>query len=130
VSQGRYDEAIAELQKILTFNERRPVLLGALAHAYARSGRRGEALNLVSELKRIEAEERGYVSPFGIIWAYAALGEKEQAFAYLETCYQERRERMPWINVDPLMEPLRSDPRFEDLVRRMGLPTKNRPRPR
>jgi hypothetical protein len=89
-----------------------------------------DALGLLSELKRIEAEERGYWSPFGLIWAHAGLGEKDQAFAYLERCYQDRRERMPWIYVDPLMDPLRSDPRFDDLVRRIGLPTQSAPPPR
>jgi tetratricopeptide (TPR) repeat protein len=130
VTQGKYPQAIAELQKSLTFNERQPIVLGALAHAYARAGQRDEALKLVSALNRIEAEERGYVPPFGIIWAYAGLGEKDQAFAYLEKSYQERRDRMVWLNVDPLLEPLRSDSRFKDLVRRIRLPTQSSPQPR
>ncbi|HYX90947.1 MAG TPA: tetratricopeptide repeat protein, partial [Myxococcaceae bacterium] len=128
--ERKYQEAIAELQKALSFNERRPILLGALAQAYALAGQREEALKLLAELKQIEADERGYVSPFGIIWAYAGLGDKDQAFAYLEKCYQEHIERLPWINVDPLMDPLRSDARFEDLVRRMGVPTRRSPPPR
>jgi len=97
--------------------------LGALGHAYARAGRREDALKVVGELKRIEVE-RGSIPTFSIIWAYAGLGDKEQAFAWLEKSYQERRDRMVWLNVDPLLDPLRSDPRFHDLVRRVGLPTK------
>jgi len=58
-----------------------------------------------------------------MVWAYAGLGDKEQAFAWLERSYEERRQRMVWLNVDPLLEPLRSDPRFADLVRRVGLPS-------
>ena len=123
VKLGMNQQAIAELQKALIFNERAPLVLGALAHAYARAGQREEALKLVGELKRIEAEERGFVPPFGIIWAYAGLGDEEQAFAWLERSYRERRDRMVWLNVDPLLDPLRSDPRFHDLVRRVGLPT-------
>ncbi len=80
-------------------------------------------MKLVGELKRIEAEERGFVPPFGIIWAYAGLGDEEQAFAWLERSFQERRDRMVWLNVDPLLDPLRSDPLFHDLVRRVGLPS-------
>jgi len=118
-----FQQAIAELQEALTFNETEVLVLGALAHVYARAGQREEALKLVAKLERIEAEERGYVAPFGIIWAYAGLGDKEQAFAWLERSYQERRDRIVWLNVDPLLEPLRSDPRFHDLVRRVGLPT-------
>jgi serine/threonine-protein kinase len=123
VTEGKYGEAIAVLRKAATFHERNTLILGALAHAYARAGVRDEAMKLVSDLKRIESEERGYVSPFGLIWAHAALGEKDQAFAILEKSYEERRDRMVWLSVDPLLDPLRSDPRFGDLVRRVGLPS-------
>jgi len=121
LTQGMYPQAIAELQKALVISEREPLVLGALANVYARAGQREEALKLLAELKRIEAEERGYVSRFGIIWAYAGL-DKEQAFAWLEKAAEERRDRIVWLNVDVLLEPLRSDPRFLDLVRRVGLP--------
>src|SRR5712691_11193452 len=123
VTRGMYQQAVAELQKALIFNAREPFVLGVLAHAYARAGRREDALKLVGELKRIEAE-RGSIPTFSIIWAYAGLGDKEQAFAWLEKSYEEHRDRMVWLNVDPLLDPLRSDPRFHDLVRRVGLPTK------
>ena len=121
VTLGMTQQGIAELQKAVMFNAEEPPVLGALAHAYARSGRREEALKLVGELKRIEAE-RGNVPSFSFVWAYAGLGDKQQAFAWLERSYQERRQRMVWLNVDPLLDPLRSDPRFHDLVRRVGLP--------
>jgi TolB-like protein/Tfp pilus assembly protein PilF len=129
VSQGMYQQAITDLQKAMTFNAREPSVLGALAHAYARAGQREEALKLVDELKRIEVE-RGFIPTFPFVWAYAGLGDNEQAFAWLERSYQERRERLVWLNVDPLLEPLRSDPRFHDLVLRIGLPAKTPPRPR
>lgn len=122
VTQGKYDAAIAQLQRAVQLNQGQPMLVGALAHARARAGQRQEALNLVDDLKRIEGEKLGFVSPFGMIWAYAGLGDKDEAFAWLEKAYQERYDRMVWLNVDPLLEPLRSDPRFTDLVRRVGLP--------
>ncbi len=123
VTKGMYQRAIAELQKALILNARDSFILGALAHAYARAGQREEALKLVGELKRIETD-RGSIPTFSFIWAYAGLQDKNQAFAWLERSYQERRDRMVWLNVDPLLDPLRSDPRFHDLVRRVGLPTK------
>jgi len=123
VLQGRYEQGIAELQRALAFNKRQPLLLGGLAHAYALAGQREKAITLVAELKRIEADEPGY-APFGMIWAYAGLDDKDQVFAYLEKAYRERAGRMVWINVDPRLESLRSDPRFNDLVRRMKLPVK------
>jgi TolB-like protein/tetratricopeptide (TPR) repeat protein len=129
VTQGRHQQAITELQKAMIFNVGEPFVLGALAHAYAQAGQREEALKLVRELKRIEAE-RGVIPTFSFVWAYAGLGDNAQAFAWLERSYQERRERLVWLNVDPLLEPLRADPRFHDLVLRVGLPTKSPPRPR
>jgi len=123
VTKGMYQRAIAELQKALILNARDSFILGALAHAYARAGRREEALKIVGELKRIETD-RGSIPTFSFIWAYAGLQDKNQAFAWLERSYKERRDRMVWLNVDPLLDPLRSDPRFHDLVRRVGLPSK------
>ena len=122
VTQGKYGEAIAVLRKAAMFNEKHTLILGALAHAYARAGQRDEAMKLVRDLKRIDAEEPGYVPPFGLIWAYAALGDKDEAFAILEKSFEERSNRMVWLSVDPLLDPLRSDRRFEDLIRRIGLP--------
>ena len=129
VTQGKYREAIEVLRKAAMFNEKHTLILGALAHAYARAGLRDEAMELVSALKQIETGERGYVPPFGLIWAHAALGDKDQAFALLEQAYEERQNRMVWLNVDPLLDPLRSDPRFQDLVRRVGLPAPGARRP-
>lgn len=123
VTEGRYQHAIAELQKAISLNQKQTLIMGALAHAYARAGRPEEALQLVNELRQIEAEERTYVPPFGLIWAHAGLGEKDEAFAILEKSFEEKRDRMVWLNIDPLLDPLRSDPRFKDLVRRVGLPT-------
>jgi TolB-like protein/DNA-binding winged helix-turn-helix (wHTH) protein/Tfp pilus assembly protein PilF len=127
VTEGNYPQAIAELRKGLSFDERQPFLLGALVHAHARAGQRAEALKVLGELRRIEAEERGYVPLFGAIWAYAGLGDRDAAFAALEKACEQRVDRIAWLNVDPLLEPLRSDPRFEELVRRVGLPTRGSP---
>ena len=130
VSKAMYQEAIVELQTALTFNATEPFVLGALAHVYGRVGRVEDALKLVGELKRIEAERgNAPMSPFPFVWAYAGLGDKDQAFVWLERSYQQRRQRMVWLNVDPLLGPLRSDARLHDLVRRMGLPTNSPPPP-
>jgi len=127
VRLGMNQEAVAVLEKALIFTERDPLVLGALAHAYARAGRRDEARKLVGELKRLDErlEAEGKSIPrFSFIWAHAGLGDKEQAFVWLERAYHERRDRVFLLNVDPLLDPLRSDPRFQDLVRRVGLASK------
>jgi TolB-like protein/tetratricopeptide (TPR) repeat protein len=127
VKLGMYQDAVAVLEKSLILSDRDPLVLGALAHAYARAGRREEALKLVGALKLMDErlEPEGKTTPrFSFIWAYAGLGDREQAFAWLEKAYQERRGRVFLLNVDPLLDPLRSDPRFQDLVRRVGLDSK------
>ncbi len=121
VTKGMYQQAIAELEKALALGEREPFVLGVLALAYARAGQREEALKIVSELKQVGAK-RGSIQTFPFVWAYVGLGDKEQAFAWLERSYRERRDRMVSLNVDPLLDPIRSDARFHDLVRRVGLP--------
>ena len=123
IQRGMYDQAIAVLQKALTFNAQHPFLLGALAHAHARSQQRGKALKVISEMAAREHTES--LSPFGMIWAYAGLNDADEAFARLERTYEQRLDRMVWIKVDPLLAPLRSDPRFQDLIRRMNMPVAN-----
>jgi TolB-like protein/Tfp pilus assembly protein PilF len=122
VSNGKYHQAIAELEKALALNPRDPALAGALAYAHARSGNREKALELVEQLKRNGGRQPGNQPTFALVWAYAGLNDRERAFVWLERAHEERRQRLTWLNVDPLLEPLRSDPRFTDLVHRIGLP--------
>jgi len=64
-----------------------------------------------------------------MIWAYAGLGDKERVFAYLEKAYDERAGRLAWLDIDPTLDVVRSDPRFDNLIRRIGLPARQRPSP-
>jgi tetratricopeptide (TPR) repeat protein len=116
--QGRYQEAIAELQKgrDLGSSDQR----GIIGHVYAISGRRGEAQKLLDELQ--EESKHKYVSPYNIAKIYEGLGEKDQAFAWLERAYGERDGNITNLKVDPEFDSLRSDERFTDLLRRVGLP--------
>jgi len=119
--QEAYQPAIAELERARTFNPRDPEILGMLAYAHGRAGERERALEFAGELKRVLAEGQ---TPYAMVWAHVGLGDKDQAFALLERSYDERRIRMQWLKVDPLLAPLRTDPRFDDLARRVGLPIK------
>jgi tetratricopeptide (TPR) repeat protein len=78
ITGGMHEQAVADLEQALTLRKvREPLVLGALAHAYAKAGQREEALKLVAELERIDKDaQREYVPPFGLIWAYAGLGER------------------------------------------------------
>jgi TolB-like protein/DNA-binding winged helix-turn-helix (wHTH) protein/Tfp pilus assembly protein PilF len=119
--QEKYPPAITELERARTLNPRDPELLGMLAYAHARAGQREKAISLTEELRRLVAVGQ---TPFPMAWAYAGLGDKDQAFAWLERCFEQRRIRLQWLRVDPMLAPLRTDPRFDDLARRIGLPVK------
>ena len=124
VAKGRYPDAQAELEKALVLSPTDPAMVAALAHVHGRAGNRGKALELIEQLKGMEAGPRGAFPTFGFIWAYAGLGDKDEAFAWLERAYTERRGRLASLLVEPLLEPLRADPRFADLVHRVGLPSR------
>ena len=95
--------------------------MAALAYAYARNGRRTEAENRLRDLLR--QSKTGYASPYMIATIYAGLGDKNRAFEFLEKAYQERSSDLPYfLKADLRMDTLRSDPRFQDLVKRMGFP--------
>ena len=124
LTDRNYDQAIAVLEKALTYTPKEAFLLGTLAHAYARVGRREEALRLTRDL--VGREASGDIQdPISIIFAYAGLQEYDEAFARLEKQAAERRGRMLWIRIDPRLEPLFVDPRFQEIVRQMNLPSKS-----
>jgi TolB-like protein/DNA-binding winged helix-turn-helix (wHTH) protein/Tfp pilus assembly protein PilF len=119
VQKGMYTEAIAELQKAIGLNEDNLRITAALGHAYAVSGRGGEAQKVLNKLK--ELSKRRYVPPFDVALIYAGLGEKDEAFAWLEKAYEERAvRRFLFLKIEPAFDGLRSDSRFQDLLRRMG----------
>jgi eukaryotic-like serine/threonine-protein kinase len=116
---GRFQDAIAEFQKGLQLGEN-PWFSACLIHAYGRSGRRLEAQKGLEEL--LESAKTKFVSPYFLAIAYSGLGNKDKAFEWLETAYRERADWMTYLKVDPELDSLRSDPRFADLQRRIGLP--------
>jgi serine/threonine-protein kinase len=117
--KGDFQNAIAEYQKARQLNDD-PWVLALLGHVSAATGRRDEALKILDKLKQISKQRFVYAYGFAVVCA--GLGEKDQAFQWLEKSYQDREPRITRIKVDPLLDNLHSDPRFADLVRRVGLP--------
>ncbi len=112
-----YEEALAELRQTKgVIVETRVVV----AHTYAVSGQRRPATRVLAEL--LELAKRQYVHRYHIAIIYAGLGDKNQALAWLEKAYEERDQWLIWLKVEPMVDSLRSDPRFQDLLRRVGLP--------
>ena len=118
IANGQPDEAITVLEKALGTG-RNPAVMGVLVRAYAHAGRHREALRLVDELKR--RQQTSYVAAAPFVNAYLGLGDNEQALAWLERAYEEQSNMLQLIKVHPYFDPLRSDPRFVDLVHRVGL---------
>ena len=119
--KGRYPEAIAAFQKaIKLFPGGSSIAEAELAHAYAVSGNRAEAQKIIAELQQL-AKSR-YVPSYQIATIYAGLREKDQAFTWLEKAYEERSDGLVNLKAEQRFDSLRSDPRFTDLVRRVGLP--------
>jgi tetratricopeptide (TPR) repeat protein len=120
--KGMYEEAIAEYQRAIELSGSsadNPTTSAVLAHVYAASGRGDQARAMLNRLK--EQSQRGYVSPCDIAEVHAALGEEDQAFEWLEKAYKLRSCDLRFLKVSQLMDSLRSDPRFADLLRRVGL---------
>jgi TolB-like protein/Tfp pilus assembly protein PilF len=122
--QGKYPDAIAEFQKDLEAAGGGSSSTKAnLAHAYAMSGNRQAAQKIIAELQE-EAKSK-YVSSFDIALVQAGLGDKDQAFVWLEKAYEERAGALVNLQVEPRFDNLRSDSRFTDLARRMGFISKS-----
>jgi tetratricopeptide (TPR) repeat protein len=118
---GKPLEAISEYQRAIELSNGDHDATASLAHAFAAIGRRAEAEKILHDFER--KSKSGYVSPYMIATIYAGLGEKDKAFAFLERAYQERSLDISWhLKADLRIDNLRSDPRFQDLVRRVGFP--------
>jgi len=124
VQQGKYDEALADIAQLHKVNESAWLPLMAV-YVAGRAGRRQEAQQQLNELKNQYSQD----NPLAIAVAYIGIDDKDQAFAWLEKAYAAHSTSLTAVKVDPTYDPLRSDPRFKDLLHRMGLtlgfPTSN-----
>ena len=119
VQVGLHDQGLAELQTAAGLSGNSPLYLAQVAVAYASAGKNTEALQIVAQLQSIASTR--YVSPYGLAQIYAALSDKEQTFKWLQLAYEGRAVWMSYLAVDPVFHSLRSDQRFQDLLRRVHL---------
>lgn len=120
LQKGQTQDAIAELQVMRKISGDSPFCWMALGHAYAVAGNRAAAMKALASLEST-ASSGHYVPAVYSAAIYAGLGDRDQAMKWLEKAYSERTEYLIYLKVEPMADPLRSDPRFKDLVRRMGL---------
>jgi pentatricopeptide repeat protein len=123
VKKGMFEEAFSTFQRMATLTG----VVGwgnqpTIGYAYAVSGQRKNALNVLEEYKRLRAAKQRYISPCKIAAIYTGLGKKDQAIEWLEKAYEEQSVLLLYLNIEPLWDPLRSNPRFQDILRRMNFP--------
>ena len=118
LQKHKYDEAVAEMQKAVQLSGGTPTCIANLARAYVASGKKSEAVKLLSDM--MKRSNPGYSNASEIAMIYASLGETDQAMNWLDKGYEERFN--PGVLLRPGFDPLRSDSRFQNLLRRVGLP--------
>ena len=117
---GRLELAIAEGEKGVTLSGGSPLLRAALAQTLGTARRREEAILILDDLTKLAKQK--YVPSYFFAGIHIGLGDNDRAIEYLEKCYDERSHWLVYLHIDPSMDGLRSDPRFQDLLRRVGLP--------
>src|SRR5215470_10292572 len=120
LAKEMYREGLSALDKYSALARNNSVSLALLGYGNARTGEREMSLNIIRELKA--ASERSFVPALFVALIYAGLENKDQTFTWLEKAYEERFNRLAYLNVDALWDPIRSDPRFADLLRCVGIP--------
>ena len=120
LKMGRKDEAVAEVEKCAQLSHDQPRMVARLAHVYGLVGRKADGQRLLQSL--IDRSQAEYVPPMRFAHAYAGLGDFDRAFARLEEAYQQGGATLMRLKSDPMLDPLKGDPRFADLVRRLNLP--------
>jgi len=116
VEKGLFADALADLEKS------RPAATwywSMLAYVYGRSGQQAQAQRALEKLQELNRKQQ--VDPSAFLWAYIGMGNKDQAFAWFEKAYSQHSNALTTLKVDPIYDPLRSDPRFQNLQRRVGL---------
>ena len=120
LGKKKYDKAIEEHEKAVELSGRSCSELSFLGAAYAAAGRRAEAVKTLEELE--DRATRQYVPAFARIWTLLQLGDTDRTFVWLEKAFDERSPFLAFLKVHPLFDPVRSDPRFQSLLRRMDFP--------
>lgn len=120
---GRYELAITEGEKGVSLSGGSPMMRAALAHTYSMAGRTREARQMLDDLTRLAQHK--HVAPHFFAGIHIGLGESDRAMEYLEKSYEEHSHWLVYLHIDPSMDPLRDQPRFQDLLQRVGLPPRS-----
>ena len=119
--KGQFDLAVTELRKAVDLSHGTPMMVSALAHTYARSGNRTEAEKLLAQLSAESKTQ--YVSPYYFAIVYAGLGDNETAMDWLEKAFADRSNGLVFLQVEPELDSVRSNPRFVALQKKLEFPS-------
>jgi tetratricopeptide (TPR) repeat protein len=122
-TMGRYESAITDGEKGVALSGGSPLMRAALAHSYGKAGRKKEALQILDDLTSLA--QCKYVAPHFFAAIHIGLGENDRALDYLEKSYEDHSHWLIYLHIDPVMDDLRDEPRFQDLLERVGLPAAN-----
>ena len=117
---GRYEPAIAEGEKAVNLSGGSPLMRAALAQTLGAAGMKNKAIEILGDLTTLAKQK--YIAPYFLAGIHVGLGEDDRAIEYLEKSYEEHSHWLIYLHMDPGMDALRSSPRFQDLLRRVGLP--------
>ena len=120
---GRYELAITEGEKGVKLSGSSPLMSAALAQTFATAGKKKKAVQILDDLTKLTKQK--YVAPYFFAGIHIGLGENDRAIEYLEKSYEEHSHWLIYLHIDPSMDALRSNPRFQDLLRRVGLPLRH-----
>ncbi|HTX42562.1 MAG TPA: tetratricopeptide repeat protein [Acidobacteriaceae bacterium] len=119
IANNQAADAVPVLEKVVSLTQGSPAATGILIRAYAHAGRRSDALRLLAKLK--QRRNSGYIPAAAFVNAYLGLGDNEEAFYWLDQARREQSNILQFVKTHPYFDPIRSDPRFEDLIHRVGL---------
>ena len=116
---GEREEGLSYVRKALEKDPANPFIIAWLGNLYGLAGHRAEALQCLRDLEMLRQKQ--YVQPYNFVIVHAGLGEKDQAFRYLDQAVRERSDELVFVRVDPALDPLRGDPRFAAVLQQMGI---------
>ncbi|MFQ5651044.1 MAG: protein kinase [bacterium] len=119
LQKGLVKQALAAVQKAVALSSSRPLSLGTLGHAYAIAGNKNDAIKVLHKLEKLSRQK--YISAYDIALIYTGLNDQDLAFKWLEKAGEERTGWLCFLNIEPRFAGLRSDPRFDTLIRKVGL---------
>ena len=120
VQKGMFQEAVSEMEKVIKGRSLTPWMLSSSGYVLGRAGRTEDAERVIQEL--LDSKRRPFVSNYGLSMVYLGLGNHEEALNWLERAHEEREDALTSIKVNPRLDPLRNQPRFQALIERMALP--------